>query len=100
MKTDTLGHLLELESRAASLLLDAQTEADRRTAEARAQAEADYKKQYEQIVADMEAGTEKHIGELKRQYDADLDAYKTELSAYNRDTDAFDGLLKNLLFGN
>lgn len=61
MKTDTLGHLIEIESKAAAMLMDAQTEADRRTAEARSQADADYKTQYEKLVGELESETEQNI---------------------------------------
>lgn len=100
MKTDTLGHLIEIESKAAAMLMNAQTEADRRTAEARSQADADYKAQYEKLVTELESETEQHIRTLKQQYDATFDAYKAELAACTRDEAAFNGLVKNLLFGN
>ncbi|WP_428769871.1 hypothetical protein V1L52_11660 [Treponema sp. HNW] len=100
MKTDTLGHLIEIESKAAAMLMDAQTEADRRTAEVRSQADADYKVQYEKLVNELESETERHIRTLKQQYDTAFDAYKAELAACAQDASAFNGLLKNLLCGN
>ena len=100
METDTLGHLIEIESKAAAMLMDAQTEADRRTAQARSQADADYKVQYEKLVTELESETDRHIRALQQQYDTTFDAYKAELAACTQDTSAFNGLLKNLLCGN
>ncbi|MGI5174117.1 hypothetical protein H0R92_11045 [Treponema sp. OMZ 840] len=99
METDTLTHLIEIEHKAASMLMDAQTEADRRTAEARMQADSDYKRQYEDLVSQMETDTETSISELKEKYSAGFSAYKNELAACPQDTAAFNGLLKKLFFG-
>lgn len=99
-ETDTLGHLIEIEHKAASLLMDAQTEADKRTAEARSQADADYKAQYEILVSQMEADADKRIGDLKEKHNALFSAYRNELASCAQDTAAFNDLLKKLLFGN
>jgi len=99
-ETDTLGHLIEIEHKAASLLMDAQTEADKRTAEARSQADADYKAQYETLVSQMEADADKRIGDLKEKHNALFSAYRNELASCAQDTAAFNDLLKKLLFGN
>ena len=99
-ETDTLGHLIEIEHKAASLLMDAQTEADKRTAEARSQADADYKAQYETLVSQMEADADKRIGDLKEKHNVLFSAYRNELASCAQDTAAFNDLLKKLLFGN
>ena len=93
-ETDTLGHLIEIEHKAASLLMDAQTEAGKRTAD------ADYKAQYETLVSQMEADADKRIGDLKEKHNALFSAYRNELASCAQDTAAFNDLLKKLLFGN
>ena len=99
-ETDTLGHLIEIEHKAASLLMDAQTEADKRTAEARSQADADYKAQYETLVSQMEADADERMQAISTEYDARFDTYKAAIGNCTQDTAAFNALLKKLLFGN
>ena len=53
-ETDVIGHLIDIEHQAAELLLDTQTEADRRITEAKAKADAMYKEQYESMIAEFE----------------------------------------------
>ena len=42
-ETDVIGHLIQIESEAANMLLDAQAEVDRRITEAKVKAENSYK---------------------------------------------------------
>ena len=52
---DVLAHLLDIENSVAGFVLEAQTEADKRIAAAKEEAEKEYKLEYNKIIAEFEA---------------------------------------------
>lgn len=95
---DVIEHLLDLEHEAASLLLDAQTEADKRTAEARSRADAAYKKEYAALIEKLETEYKEKSSEITSKHDVDYEAYKNRISASSKDIPSFNKLLDSLLF--
>ncbi|HPO02687.1 MAG TPA: hypothetical protein PL077_05030 [Treponemataceae bacterium] len=73
---DVIGHLIDVERLAYDLLLDAQTEADRRKAAAKEKADAEFKAAYEQIISRLEE-------ELKREKKACDDRLSSEYSRFD-----------------
>ncbi len=96
---DIIGHLIGVEHEAASLLLDAQVEADKRGAAARVKADAEFKSAYEKITAELE---ERFAAETKKtddEHSAVFSSFKKELEELRQDKTAFSSLLDSLLFG-
>lgn len=94
---DVIGHLIDVERNAASLLADAQAEADKRISSARAKADEMYRAQYTAIVDSEEAAYAQKSDELKRQCEKTITDYKTRIGAVAKDTAAFTALLDKLL---
>jgi ABC-type phosphate transport system auxiliary subunit len=94
---ELLGHLLKIEAEAASLVDDAQAEADRRVAEGERQNRARYEERYSQEAAALEAEYVKEIAVVKENYKRDLDAYRDSLAAIKTDTESFSALMNACL---
>lgn len=97
MENDILGHLIDIEHNAASMLLDAQIEADKRIAEARIKAESVYKIEYEQLLLELEKDFDSQITVIASQHVVDLEVFKKELDSTKQDPIAFNALINTLL---
>ncbi|AEE17126.1 hypothetical protein [Treponema brennaborense] len=97
-ETDVIGHLLNIEHQAAELLLDTQTEADRRLTEARAKADAEYKTQYEQLIRRLEAEYAAAAAEIEKNHSGIMHEYRNTVDATETDPVSFGALLDSLLF--
>ncbi|MFI3257986.1 MAG: hypothetical protein R3Y36_06790 [Spirochaetales bacterium] len=98
MQTDILGHLIDIEHNAASILFDAQTEADKRIAEARIQASTDYKTQYEKLITEFEKDYHEKINLNEHEHETAVKAFKTEIDKTAKDINSFNSLFETLLF--
>lgn len=98
MANDVFDHLLDIENQAADLLLNAQTEADKRLSDARNVAEDDYKKQYEALVAELEADFHKTMERMDLEHVADIDSFQKEICNFAQDIHSFNTFLHDLLF--
>ncbi|MCH5290598.1 MAG: hypothetical protein J1D88_02415 [Treponema sp.] len=94
---DVIQHLLEVEREASTLLLDAQKEADKKNADARARAETQFKNAYSAIAATIEADEVAAKKSISQKHDKDLAAYRDGLHALEKDTDACNTLLDSFL---
>jgi regulator of protease activity HflC (stomatin/prohibitin superfamily) len=94
---EILQHLLEIESKAATLVDDAQAEADRRVAEAEKQNRARYDEQYSCEVAALEEAFSADIALARENYRKQLEDYHNSLKAQSLDTKAFFALAEKLL---
>jgi len=94
---EILQHLLEIESKAATLVDDAQAEADRRVAEAEKQNRARYDEQYAKEVETLEEAFSRDIALAKEDYRKQLEEYHNSLKALSPDTKAFFSLAEKLL---
>jgi len=97
--TDILQHLLEIEGQAASLVNDAQAEADRRIKEAEEQNRQAYDATYQKNIAVLEADYQKEQDAVKAEYDKALDEYRQSLAGMSRNNDGFSALAYSLLLG-
>jgi len=94
---EVLQHLLNLDNKAASLVSDAQAEADRRLSEGEKQNRAHYDDVYSAEVAELEASYLENIARVKEDYSTQLDAYLESLKAITLDRASFSSLAEKLL---
>ena len=95
---EVLQQLLNLESKAAGLVNDAQAEADRRIAEGEKQNRAHYDSVYSTEVAGLEASYAQNIALVKQDYSTQLEEYLESLKAIPLDKASFSSLAEKLLF--
>ncbi len=96
---DIIHHLLAVESEAASLATDAQTEADRRIAERDRVARSAYDERFAKRAAQLEEEFKREAEAVVNEYRQDLDAYRSALEKKETDTERFSKLMDALLFG-
>jgi F0F1-type ATP synthase membrane subunit b/b' len=96
---NALGHLLEIESEAASLVNDAQAEADRRIAEGEKRNRAAYEERYRAEAEKLEGEFQKDKEKVKNQYQKELEAYREKISALAVDQDRFSAFMNGLFAG-
>jgi hypothetical protein len=94
---NVLRHLLELETKAAALVDDAQAEADRRVAEGEKRSRARYDEAYAAEVAALEAAYTAEIAAVKADYKRQLDTYREGLKAMPVNRGAFSALAERFL---
>ena len=94
-----LQHLLQLEADAATLVEDAQAEADRRLSEGEKSCRASYDEVYSAEVARLEAVYVKEIAAIREDYKKQLEAYKESLCSSPMDSSAFSVLAERFLLG-
>jgi len=94
---EILQRLLEIESKAATLVDDAQAEADRRVASAEKQHRARYDEQYAREVAALEEAFSRDIALAREDYRRQLEEYHNSLKSQPPDTRAFFLLAEKLL---
>ncbi len=99
MEQDVLGHLIQVEHDAASILFDAQVEADKRTAEAHVQADNEYKIAYDNLVEKLENDCAQKIKENNKLHTEAFEAYKIELQKTEKDVKNFNAYMETLFFG-
>lgn len=94
---DVISHLLDVEKNAALMISGAEAEADRRAADCKARAEADFKKRYDEAVAQIESGCESKMREIKERREEEIALFKSRLQSVPRDQKALAALLDDLL---
>jgi regulator of protease activity HflC (stomatin/prohibitin superfamily) len=94
---EILQHLLEIESKAATLVDDAQAEADRRVSEGEKQNRARYDELYASEVAALEKAFSADIALARENYRNQLEDYHNSLKAQSLDTKSFFTLAEKLL---
>ena len=97
-ETDVIEHLLGLEHEAASLLLEAQTAADKRLIESRTKAEELYKKQHSELISSAEQVLKEECDKITKKHNEDFVSYQNKISASEKDISAFNALLDKLFF--
>lgn len=93
-----LRHLLEIESDAASLVFDAQSEADRRVAENEKVYRSRFDNRYEEEVSLLEKKYQDAVSQVKAQYDEELRVYREMVQSEKLNQDAFVKLAESFLF--
>ena len=95
---EILQHLLNLESEAATLVDDAQAEADRRVAEGEKLNRSRYDEVYAKEVEALETSFAEKIALTRANYREQLEAYRDTLKTVHVNTEAFSSLVGKLLF--
>lgn len=97
---DILRYLLEVESDAASLALEASEEADKRRNAAKQKADLEYHSRYEDLISSLDTW----LNSEKEKCDADFKAifsdYEERLKALPKDIDSFYSFVSSALAGN
>lgn len=95
---DVLRHLLEVESNAASLVNDAQAEADKRVSENEKQNRSRFDALYNEEVSVLEKDYQENITKVKSEYAENLKSYQESFNSGNINTEAFTALVESSLF--
>jgi F0F1-type ATP synthase membrane subunit b/b' len=95
---DVLHHLLKVESQAAALASDAQTEADKRILEADKEGRAVYEAGYAEAQTEREAAYKEAMAAVRNSYQAELQAYRKKMDELKMDKNAFFSLADAMLF--
>lgn len=98
-ETDIIGHLIQIESEAANMLLDAQTEVDRRITEAKQKADNLYKEKYENLIKELDTQFEAKKNQVLKDCNIIIDDYKEKVLSSNQDKRAFNLYLDSIIFG-
>jgi len=98
LEEDIIGHLIDVEHQASSMVFDAQVEADQRIADARAKADVRYKELYDDLVNNLEIQTAKKIADIKKTYDQSFVDFSDRILQTPKDIPAFEEMLNTLLF--
>jgi vacuolar-type H+-ATPase subunit H len=96
---NTLDNLLQIEAKAASLVNDAQSEADRRIHDSEEKNHRAYEERYRVEAQRQEAALQKIREKTKIQYQEELEKYREELSKVEINTGRFSALLNEYLAG-
>ncbi|HBG66771.1 MAG TPA: hypothetical protein DDW78_09905 [Treponema sp.] len=95
---DVIAHLLEVEREAAQMILSAQKEADAKLADARAQAESQFKSRYTSLAAGIEAEENAARERIAASHAQAFESYVQTLADSKKDAVAFNALLDKLLY--
>lgn len=99
IEQDVIGHLIDVERLAYDLLLDAQTEADKRKAAAREQAEQQYRASYEKIILDLDAEDARERKLCDESREREYEAFDARLNSISQDRTAFNDYLDSVYPG-
>lgn len=94
---DILRHLLQVEAEAASLVRDAQIEADRRVTENEQACRAAYDEQYSREAAELDVRFAGSEAQVREEYQARLAEYRAALGTIPADQGRFQGLMDRFL---
>jgi vacuolar-type H+-ATPase subunit H len=94
---NTLDHLLQIETKAAALVNDAQAEADRRINENETNNHTAYEERFKAKVQELEFSLKEEKEKIKNKYQHELDEYRREISTVNVNTERFSALLNNYI---
>ena len=93
----TLDYLLEIETKAASMVNDAQAEADRRIHESEVKSHTAYEDRFKAEVQRLDALFRESKENAKKQYLEALEEYRREISSINVNVERFCALLNEYL---
>lgn len=98
-ETDVIGHLIQIESEAADMLLNAQAEADKRITEAKQKADNIYKEKYENLINELEDTYNQQKKQIDEEIQIKFDSYKEKVTSSNQDKRAINTKLQTYIFG-
>ena len=97
-EVNTIAHLLEVELRANELTSQAQADADKKIAAAKAQADSEFKSQYEKLVSECEKSYIEKSTALEKHNSQEIASYKSKINASSLDKQSFNSFLDSILF--
>ena len=95
---NTIAHLLEVEQNANALTFQAQTDADKKIAAAKSQADSEFQSQYRAIVENCEKSFIEKSTALENEKNKKITDYKSKIMASSTDSEAFNSFLDSVLF--
>ncbi len=96
-EANVIGHLIDVEHRAANLVSDAQTEADKRITQARSQSDAAFKIAFEKVVTDCEKSYSEKAQLVSQNCQKEISEYKEKISSTPKTVSTFNALLDKVL---
>lgn len=97
-EVDMIKHLLDVENESSEMLLEAQKEADSRTAAARAKAENQFKSEYTKKAEQIDCFEKSEKIKIEDDYQKNLSEYKDKLIELPKDKEAFEKAFESMLF--
>lgn len=96
---DLIRHLIEVESDAASLALEASEEADKRRHAAKQKADAEYHGKYEELIASLEAWLNSEKEACDAEQKAIVAEHEKRLNNLAKDLNTFHSFVDSVLIG-
>ena len=93
---DIIGHLIDVERQAYDLLLDAESEADKRKAKAKEEAEQSYRSLYARLIEQLEASFLAGQQLCDNSKKDEFTAFDTRLASTTKDPSSFNKYLDSL----
>ncbi len=97
-EVDVISHLMNVENQASSLILEAQTVAEKNISDARSTAENLYKQKYEKLVNDLDSDYSDKVQKILQNKKKSFDEYQQKIQGLPQDISSFNNLLDSLLF--
>lgn len=96
-QNDVIRHLLQIEDEALTVIKEAQSQSDAILSKARAETEAEFKKELEKINTSIEKKEKTLKQKILDENNSHFQDYKDSLSSLNKDFDSFNSLVDELL---
>lgn len=96
-EVNIISHLLEVEQNAYLQAKNAQEDANKMLSEARANADAAFKSQFDVIVAELDDNYKRRIEQISAEYKKDIEQYKDSVEKTEQDKPAFNSLLMKVI---
>lgn len=96
-EVNAINHLLEVEQNAQIMTQTAQIDADKKIAAAKAEADSQFKVQYDRIVEQKESEYRNETARILEESEKKIKEYKSEILSAETDTEAFNELLNKVL---
>lgn len=97
-EVDMIKHLLDIESESSEMLLEAQKEADSRTAEARAKSDSQFRTEFTKRTESLDTFEKEEKIKIEQNYQKTLSEYKNKLTDLPKDKEAFVKAFESSLF--
>lgn len=100
VELEIINHLLEVEKNASILIDDAKIEADRRTSEAKAEYNQEYKEKFDVLAAEKDKAYHEKMQQITEKHAAAMEEFKKSYENLPQNKENLKALLEKLLFQN
>lgn len=90
---DVIGHLMDVEREASSLIKDAHIESDRRKTAANEEASKKFKDAYDTLMAELDAALASGMKAVDLKRESELAAYQSRIEGLPQDRSSFNSFL-------